>query len=303
MVHHPGMGATIDLEGPTPTSNTMPKPAAATPAEKPKAKRPKKRKFSDPGRTWAKTLQRYRPGLVPFVMTTLAERYGRPVWERRLDPTSELILTILTQNSADTNAEVAFEALRHAYPSGGEVRAHNPGAGWGGIGLSDGAAPDWDAVERAPLPELVDVIRPGGLANQKAPRIQATLSRIREERGDHSLEFLGEMSALDARAWLTTIDGIGKKTASVLLLFSFGLPLMPVDRHVERVALRVGLIPKKASADDAHDLFLGLLEPDEMHEAHVNLIQHGRKICHAQRPACGECPLRPRCRYVDPKAP
>jgi endonuclease-3 len=273
------------------------------PAAKPKAKRPKKRKFSDPGRTWAKTLERYRPGLVPFVMTELAARYGHPVWERRLDPTSELILTILTQNSADTNAEVAFEALRQAYPSGGEVRAHNPGAGWGGDGLPDGAAPDWDAVEHAPLPELVDVIRPGGLANQKAPRIQATLSRIREERGDHSLEFLGEMSALDARAWLTTIDGIGKKTASVLLLFSFGLPLMPVDRHVERVALRVGLIPKKASADDAHDLFLGLLEPDEMHEAHVNLIQHGRKVCHAQRPACGVCPLRPRCRFVDPKAP
>ena len=178
-------------------------------------------------------------------MTELAERYGRPVWERRLDPTSELILTILTQNSADTNAEVAFEALRQAYPSGGEVRAHNPGAGWGGIGLSDGAAPDWDAVERAPLPELVDVIRPGGLANQKAPRIQATLTRIREERGDHSLEFLGDMTALDARAWLTSIDGIGKKTASVLLLFSFGLPLMPVDRHVERVALRVGPHPEE----------------------------------------------------------
>jgi len=237
------------------------------------------------------------------VMSELAARYGRPVWERRLDPTSELILTILTQNSADTNAEVAFEALRQAYPSGGEVVAHNPGAGWGGIGLPEGAAPDWDAVEHAPLPELVDVIRPGGLANQKAPRIQATLARIREERGDHSLEFLGDMSALEARAWLTSIDGIGKKTASVLLLFSFGLPLMPVDRHVERVALRVGLVPKKATADEAHDLFLGLLQPDQMHEAHVNLIQHGRKICHAQRPDCGNCPLRPRCRYVDPKAP
>ena len=294
------MGATIDLEGPTPTSNTVPKPAAAA---RPKAKRPKKRKFSDPGRTWAKTLERYRPGLVPFVMTTLAERYGRPVCERRLDPTSELILTILTQNSADTNAEVAFEALRHAYPSGGEVRAHNPGAGWGGIGLSDGAAPDWDAVERAPLPELVDVIRPGGLANQKAPRIQATLRHIREERGDYSLEFLGDMPALEARDWLTSIDGIGKKTASVLLLFSFGMPLMPVDRHVERVAQRVGLIGPKYSADDAHDLFLALLEPDQMYEAHVNLIQHGRKVCHEQRPEHDKCPLITRCRFVDPKAP
>jgi endonuclease III len=229
--------------------------------------------------------------------------YGRPIWQRRLDPTSELILTILTQNSADTNAEVAFEALRHAYPSGGEVRPHNPGAGWGGVGLPDGAVPDWDAVERAPLPELVDVIRPGGLANQKAPRIQATLAHVRAERGDHSLEFLGGMPAFEARDWLTAIDGIGKKTASVSLLFSFGLPLMPVDRHVDRVAHRVGLVPRKASADDAHDLFLGLLEADEMYEAHVNLIQHGRKICHARKPDCAACPLRPRCRFVDPKAP
>jgi endonuclease-3 len=182
------------------------------------------------------------------------------------------------------------------------VQAHNPGAGWGGFGLPDGAAPDWTAVEAAPLPELVDTIRPGGLANQKAPRIQAALSRIREERGDHSLEFLGDMSALDARDWLTTIDGIGKKTASVLLLFCFGLPLMPVDRHVERVAQRVGLIPPKATADDAHDLFLAMLEPDQMYEAHVNLIRHGRLVCHAQRPEHDRCPLRDRCRFVDPKA-
>jgi endonuclease III len=147
------------------------------------------------------------------------------------------------------------------------------------------------------------VIRPGGLANQKAPRLQATLRRIREERGDYSLEFLGEMSALDARAWLTGIDGIGKKTASVLLLFSFGMPLMPVDRHVERVSQRVGLIPTKASADDAHDLYLGMLEPDQMYEAHVNLIRHGRLVCHAQRPEHERCPLRDRCRFVDPKAP
>jgi endonuclease III len=236
-------------------------------------------------------------------MSELAGLYGHPTWERRLDPTSELILTILTQNSADTNAEVAFEALRQAYPSGGEVRSHHPGAGWGGDGLADGSAPDWEAVEHAPLPGLVDVIRPGGLANQKAPRIQATLAYIRERRGDHSLEFLGEMTAGDARDWLVAIDGIGKKTASVLLLFSFGLPLMPVDRHVERVSLRVGLIPKRTSADDAHDLYLGLLEPNEMHEAHVNLIQHGRKVCHARRPDCAACPLRPRCRFVDPKAP
>ena len=265
--------------------------------------RPKKRRFSDPGRSYARRLDRYRPGLVRFTLDSLASIYGRPTWERRLDPTSELILTILTQNSADTNAEVAFEALRRAYPSGLAPEAHRPGAGWGGFGLPEGAPPDWARVEFAPLPELTDVIRPGGLANQKAPRLQSTLRKIREERGDYSLEFLGDMPALAARDWLTQIDGIGKKTASVLLLFSFGMPLMPIDRHVERVARRVGLLPPKATIDEAHDLFLGVFEPDEMYEAHVNLIQHGRKICHAQRPDHDACPLRPRCRFVDPKAP
>ena len=284
-----------EMPRPTPGARSGPTPGARP--------RSRKRRFSDPGRTWAKRLERYRPGLVPYVLDGLAGSYGRPVWQHRLDPVSELILTILTQNSADTNAEIAFEALRRQYPGGGEVRPHNPGAGWGGEGLTDGAVPNWDAVERAPLPELVDTIRSGGLANQKAPRIQATLRRIREERGSYSLDFLGEMSALDARDWLTRIDGIGKKTASVLLLFSFGLPLMPVDRHVERVALRVGLIPPRATADDAHDLFLGMLEADEMYATHVNLIQHGRKVCHARRPDCAACPIRPRCRFVDPKAP
>ena len=275
-----------------------------TPGRKPKAKvRPKKRKFSDPAKSYAKRLDRYRPGLVRFTRDGLEAIYGRPVWERRLDPTSELILTILTQNSADINAEVAFEALRRAYPGAGPTEAHKPGAGWGGVGLPEGVAPNWAAVEFAPLAELTDVIRPGGLANQKAPRLQATLRKIREERGDYSLEFLGEMSALDARSWLTQVDGIGKKTASVLLLFCFGSPLLPIDRHVDRVMRRVGLLPPKASMDDAHDLVLGLFEPDQMYEAHVNLIQHGRKVCHAQRPAHELCPLRERCRFVDPKSP
>jgi endonuclease-3 len=267
------------------------------------AKRPRKRRFSDPGRSYAKRLERYRPGIVPFVLDGLAGLYGRETWQRRLDPTSELILTILTQNTADTNAEVAFEALRRAYPSDRPPETHNPGSGWGGDGLPVGAPPDWAAVEFAPIPELTDVIRPGGLANQKAPRLQATLRTIREERGDYSLEFLAEMPALAARDWLTSIDGIGKKTASIVLLFCFGQPLFPIDRHVDRVARRVGVVPPKATIDDAHDLFLGLLETDQMYEAHVNLIQHGRKVCHAQRPNHDACPLRPRCRFVDPKAP
>jgi endonuclease III len=267
-----------------------------------KPKRPRKRRFSNPAATYAKRLERYRPGLVGFTLERLRERYGAPTYERRLDPTSELILTILTQNSADTNAEVAFEALRRFYPSDRPAEAHKPGSGWGGVGLSEAPPPDWARVEFAPLPELTDVIRPGGLANQKAPRLQSTLRKIREERGDYSLEFLGDMTALDARVWLTQIDGIGKKTASVLLLFCFGQPLLPIDRHVDRVMRRVGLLPEKTSLEDAHDLVLGLFEPDQMFEAHVNLIQHGRKVCHAQRPEHEICPLAERCRYYDPKA-
>lgn len=277
--------------------------AASAPATRPSRQTRRKRGTPDPIRTWVRRLERTRPNLVRDVLDSLAARYGHQTWERRLDPTSELILTILTQNSADTNAEKAFEALRAAYPSGRPAERHIPGPGWGGEGLAEGAPPDWDAVERAPVQELVDVIRPGGLANQKAPRIQATLRTIREARGDHSLEFLAAMPPLEARAWLTAIDGIGRKTASVLLMFSFGMPLMAVDRHVERVSHRVGLIPAKASADDAHEYFLAMLQPGEMYEAHVNLIRHGRIICHARNPQHEICPLRARCRFVDPKAP
>ncbi len=282
-------------------------PAAADKPVKParprKPVKPRKRRAPDPAKAWAKRLARTRPGLVGDVLDGLASLYGRPAWGRRLGPTSELILTILTQNSADTNAERAFESLRQAFPSNQPVEAHEAGHGWGGLGLPPGVPPDWLAVEQAPVAELVEAIRSGGLAQQKAPRIQAALRLIRAERGDHSLEFLGEMPALEARDWLTRIDGVGRKTASVLLLFSFGTPLMPVDRHVERVGWRVGLIPQKASADDAHELYLAMLEPDQMYEAHVNLITHGRQVCHARNPECGRCPLAPRCRYVDRKAP
>jgi endonuclease-3 len=257
-------------------------------------------------RRWAAQLEKKRPGLVPFVLDRLAEVAGRPVWQRRLDPTSELVLTILSQNSADTNAEAAFAALRDAYPSApsasGASAEPRHFAGWGGQGLPDLPPPDWAAVDGAPIAELVDVIRPGGLANQKAPRIQAALRALVANGGSYSLEFLAEKPPLEARDWLAAIPGIGKKTASVVLLFSFGLPLMPVDRHVHRVSHRIGLIPPKAQADAAHDYFLTMLRPDQMFEAHVSLISHGRRTCHAQRPDCEHCPLAPRCRYFDPRA-
>jgi endonuclease-3 len=261
------------------------------------------RRKPNPFLAWRKRLDRTRPGLIPFTLDELRTLYGPQAWVRRWDPTSELVMTILTHNSPDVNAEHAFEALRRAYPSNLPPERHVPGPGWGGVGLPDGIPPDWAQVDAAPLEELVEVIRPGGLPNQKAKGIKAALRAIHEARGDYSLEFLGEMPALEARNWLTGVKGVGVKTASVVLLFSFGLPLMPVDRHVERVARRVGLLPPKANAEEAHDYFLAMLEPDEMHEAHVNLIRHGRLVCHARRPDHDRCPLRARCRFVDPKAP
>lgn len=290
---------------PTPTKPTKPAAKATANPTKPmpKTKAKPKRRAQDPAKKWAAYLRRYRPGLVQYVLDGLTERYGEQRWERRLDPVSELILTILTQNTADTNAEKAYEALRAKYPSDRDAEEHRPGIGWGGDGLSTAPPPDWSAVEHAPLPELIDVIRPGGLAPQKAPRLQATLARIREERGAYDLEFLADLPVLEARDWLTSIDGIGKKTASILLAFCFGAPVMAVDRHVERVSKRIGLIPDKATADQAHDLFLEVVDGEHMYAAHVLLIHHGREICHAQRPAHDICPLRDRCRMVSPKAP
>lgn len=243
-------------------------------------------------------------------LEALATMYGRPTWQRVHDPTSELVLTMLSANSADINAEKAFDLLCGHWPrpsrpigrAGGPAGGLVSRPGWGGAGIGESAA-DWAAVEFADIGELTDVIRPGGLANQKAPRIQAALRHIREQRGDYSLEFLGDLPPAEALAWLTQVKGIGRKTASVVLLFSFGMPLMPVDRHIERVSSRIGLIPRKATIEQAHDMLQAQLEADQVHEAHVNLITHGRQTCHALRPECLRCAIAPRCRYIDPRAP
>ena len=274
-----------------------------------------------------------------FVLERLGAQYGRPEWALRLDPVSELVLTILTQNTADVNAERAFESLRVRFPSPDSVPiAHHrrtpaatpaapdgppPGAasagpadgaaettappgppdGWGGRGLAPGRPPDWAAIETAPVEELMEVIRHGGLAYQKAPRIQAALRTIREERGDYDLAFLAGMEPRAARDWLTGIPGIGKKTASIVLLFCFGRPLFPIDTHVERVSKRIGLLPENAALDLAHELFLDLFREPDMYPAHVLLITHGREICHARSPKHDICPIAERCRFVNPKAP
>ncbi len=285
-------------------------PREATSAKVAIRKRPGKP--AHPARTWARALDRRRPGLVAFVLAELAALYGTPRRDTRLDPVSELVLTILSQNTADVNSERAFEALRAAYPTDGPVAVHRivgpdgteaPPEGWGGRGLDAGSAPDWDAVEHTPLDDLIDVIRPGGLALQKAPRIQAALRHVREATGGYDIGFLAAMEPRAARDWLTQVPGIGRKTASIVLLFCFGQPLMPVDTHVDRVSRRIGLVPPRAGPDEQHEVYWHLLAPEDVRPAHVLLIQHGRKTCDARRPACDRCPLAPRCRYLDPKAP
>ena len=163
-----------------------------------------------------------------FVLERLAEMYGTPTWQPRRDGTSELVLTILSQHTSDLNAERAFDELRRRFPT-------------------------WDAVEAADPADLAAAIRSGGLAVQKAPRIREALAAIREARGDYDLDFLASWPALEARDWLTRIPGIGPKTASVVLLFCYGLPLMPIDTHVERVSRRIGLIRPAVDVTRAHD--------------------------------------------------
>ena len=209
------------------------------------------------------------------LLDRLGERYDHPSWSApRLDATAELVLTILSQNTSDTNSARAFDRLRATYAT-------------------------WDAVLAAPTDELVEVIRPGGLANIKAPRIQSVLAEVREATADapFDLSFLASLPLAEAKAWLGGLPGIGPKTAAIVLLFAFGRPALPVDTHVFRVATRLGLLPSRTNVVQAHDILEEALQPAEIYPFHVELIRHGREVCHAQRPACGACPLSDVCVY------
>jgi endonuclease-3 len=203
-------------------------------------------------------------------MSRLAAAYGRPEGRPHGDPVAELVLTILSQNTADTNSGRAFVQLMRAFPS-------------------------WEAIAEAPTAEVVSAIQQGGLAQQKAPRIQSALRAIGERSSTWDLAFLNEMPLEDARAWLRSLPGVGPKTAACVLLFALGRPAMPVDTHVERVAKRLGLIPPKTTPEQAHHLLEQLVDPGDYYEFHMLLIKHGRRLCRARRPACERCPLEPEC--------
>ena len=196
----------------------------------------------------------------------LRREYGRPVLRAHRAPIDELILTVLSQNTNDRNRDVAWARLRERLPS-------------------------WDAVREAPVREIEDAIRPGGLAPTKAVRIK----RILEAIGEDDLCWLEDAPLEEARDYLCDLPGVGRKTAACVLLFSFGRPEVPVDTHVYRVASRIGIIRPGASFDEAHDEMLRLVDPEDAYEVHVLLIRHGRRTCVARAPRCSECPLRRMC--------
>ncbi|HEX9370303.1 MAG TPA: endonuclease III [Roseiflexaceae bacterium] len=202
----------------------------------------------------------------------LVAAYGPRTLAPSGEPLDELIGTILSQNTSDVNSGRAYERLKAMYPT-------------------------WEEVLDASEQELYEVIKPAGLGRIKAPRIKRTLREILRRRGELRLDFLDDLPLEESRRWLTSLDGIGPKTAACVLLFALGKPAFPVDTHVHRVARRLGLIGPTVGAEAAHALIEAALPPEWVYEFHVDLIQHGRRVCQAQRPRCAICPLRDLCEY------
>ncbi len=200
----------------------------------------------------------------------LGAYYGPRPWYARNEPLAELIQTVLSQHTSDLNAERSFKAMWSRFES-------------------------WEAIAGAEMEELVRSILSGGLARQKGPRIRAILEEVYARRGAYDLAFLKDLPQQEALEWLTSLHGVGPKTARCVLLFALGFPCIPVDTHVHRVAKRLGLIGPKTTADQAHDILEAMVGEEGSYLFHVYLIEHGRKICHAQRPTCPECPLQEGC--------
>ncbi len=212
------------------------------------------------------------------VHDALLERYGSPDPPAMSDALSHLVRTILSQNTTDTNRDGGYRGLVEAFPDpGGED------------------VPDWGAIEQASHADVADAIARAGLKNQKARRIQRTLEAIRTHRGAdpgdpgaYDLAFLGDLTTEGAMNWLTGIKGVGAKTASIVLLFDFGVPVFPVDTHVHRVGQRFGLLPEGVTRERAHGI-LGEAVPDELkYTLHKLLIEHGRTVCKARGALCAE---------------
>jgi endonuclease III len=216
------------------------------------------------------------------VYNLLIESYDEPRNEPDYDPLGGLIGTILSQHTSDINSERAYQQLVEAFPT-------------------------WEVVRDAPTYEVAEAIRCGGLANIKAPRIQDVLHTLTEQKeaegfsgplAQYLSAKLAALSPEEGWRYLRTLPGVGPKTAACVLMFNLNEPVMPVDTHVHRVSKRLGLIGPKVSADQAHEIFARLTPLEWVYPLHVNLIRHGRRICHAQKPECDNCPLYSECAFV-----
>ena len=210
------------------------------------------------------------------VEAKLTEAYGARVWRAENysdDLVGALVATVLSQNTSDLNSGRAYASLKQAFPGG------------------------WDDVRTASVTAVAEAIRSGGMANLKAPRIQAILQDIYESTGQTSLDQIRGWDDAKVSAYLRGFHGVGAKTAACVLMFNLGRPVLAVDTHVHRVSRRLGLIPAKATADQAHELLQALLSDDQVYSFHVHFIEHGRRVCHSQKPACGVCPLQSDCDF------
>lgn len=211
---------------------------------------------------------------VARIYEKLVATYGIPPWEPTGDPLGELVATILSQHTSDINSERAYRQLRAAFAT-------------------------WEQVRDAPTVDVVEAIRSGGLAQQKAERIQQILRILTERLGEAplTLDSLDAMPLDDALAWLRELPGVGPKTAACVLLFALGKPAFPVDTHVWRVTKRLGLVGSHVSAESAQATLQALIPPEWRYTIHIDLIRHGRQICYAHNPACFRCPISSECQY------
>lgn len=203
----------------------------------------------------------------------LLAHFGPPNWLKR-PALDELILTVLSQNTNDRNRDIAYNAMREKYPT-------------------------WEDVRKADKDDLIDTVRYAGLANQKAPRIQAILNTLHQEKGELSLDFLNAMEPDAVKDWLVSLKGVGPKTASIVMIFSLEMPAFPVDTHIYRVSGRIGLRDMNINAEQAHEALAKLYTPDQYGHAHLLLIYLGRQICRARKPKCCECPIYKLCQFTE----
>jgi endonuclease-3 len=204
----------------------------------------------------------------------LLQAFGEPIWRNPLPAVDELVSTILSQNTNDVNRDRGFNALRAKFPT-------------------------WEQVRDANSRDVIEAIKVAGLANQKGPRIQQVLREITKERGSLNLDFLADLPLEEARAWLTKFNGVGPKTAAIVLCFSLNMPAFPVDTHIYRVSGRIGLRPEKMTVEQAHPHLESLFPSETYYAAHLNLIRLGREVCGARKPNCPKCPILKLCGYKE----